>query len=94
MNEAKLDKEKLELLSSYSSCDVCRVSFFFTLRSLLCIGTIFMYLKYSQVADALLKLNHPHGGYLPDIIMFSPEQQAGPAKLVGPVFTVKVKLVS
>ncbi|CAG8439189.1 6538_t:CDS:2 [Diversispora eburnea] len=41
-----------------------------------------------DVADALLKLNHPHGGYLPDIIMFSPEQQAGPTKLVGPVFTV------
>ncbi|CAG8481513.1 10656_t:CDS:2 [Acaulospora morrowiae] len=56
-------KEKLELLSSYSSCDA---------------------------ADALLKLTYPHGGYLPDIIMFSPEQQAGPSKLVGPVFTVKV----
>ncbi|CAG8755217.1 5389_t:CDS:2, partial [Acaulospora colombiana] len=60
-------KTKLELLSSYSSCDV---------------------------ADALLKLNYPHGGYLPDIIMFSPEQQAGSSKLVGPVFTVKVVPIS
>ncbi|CAB4374245.1 RraA-like protein [Rhizophagus irregularis] len=55
--------KKLELLKSFSACDV---------------------------ADALLRLKHPLGGYLPDIVMFSPEYQSGDTKLVGPVYTVKL----
>ncbi|RIA97722.1 ribonuclease E inhibitor RraA/Dimethylmenaquinone methyltransferase [Glomus cerebriforme] len=43
-----------------------------------------------DVADALLRLNHPLGGYLPNIVMFSPEYQSGDTKLVGPVYTVKI----
>ncbi|CAG8823958.1 19920_t:CDS:2, partial [Gigaspora rosea] len=40
-----------------------------------------------DVADALLKIDNPYGGFLPDIVMFSPEYLAGNSKLIGPVFT-------
>ncbi|CAG8468906.1 1603_t:CDS:2 [Funneliformis mosseae] len=43
-----------------------------------------------DVADALLQLNQPLGGYLPDIVMFSPEYQAGDTKLIGPAYTIKL----
>ncbi|CAK7268516.1 hypothetical protein SEPCBS57363_003133 [Sporothrix epigloea] len=42
-----------------------------------------------DVADALLKLKHPNGGFLAGITLWSPERQAGPTKIVGPVYTVK-----
>ena len=42
-----------------------------------------------QVSDALSKLGHAHGGFLEGLVMRSPEYQAGPTKIVGPVFTVK-----
>ncbi|KAF6220415.1 hypothetical protein HO133_002847 [Letharia lupina] len=42
-----------------------------------------------DVADALLKLNHPHGGFLADLTMWSPKRQDGPTKMIGPAYTVK-----
>ncbi|CAK7221736.1 hypothetical protein SBRCBS47491_004628 [Sporothrix bragantina] len=47
-----------------------------------------------DVADALLKLKHPNGGFLAGITLWSPERQAGPTKIVGPVYTVKYALQS
>ncbi|KAL2444240.1 hypothetical protein ABEF95_016030 [Exophiala dermatitidis] len=44
----------------------------------------------SDVADALVKLGVRYGGYLHGLKMFSPEQQAGTTKVVGPVFTVQM----
>ncbi|EXJ70394.1 uncharacterized protein A1O5_06462 [Cladophialophora psammophila CBS 110553] len=41
-----------------------------------------------DVSDALMKLKHPHGGFLPGLTMWSPERQ-GEAKLAGPAYTVK-----
>ncbi|KAM0802050.1 ribonuclease E inhibitor RraA/Dimethylmenaquinone methyltransferase [Usnea florida] len=42
-----------------------------------------------DVADALLKLNHPLGGFIPDITMWSPTRQDGPTKIIGPAYTVE-----
>ncbi|CAK7231109.1 hypothetical protein SEUCBS140593_007814 [Sporothrix eucalyptigena] len=42
-----------------------------------------------DIADALLKLKHPNGGFLAGITLWSPERQAGPTKIVGPAYTVK-----
>jgi len=42
-----------------------------------------------DVADALSKLKVPHGGFLPGITMWSPKRQEGPAKIIGPAYTVK-----
>ncbi|KAK5090403.1 hypothetical protein LTR05_000575 [Lithohypha guttulata] len=42
-----------------------------------------------DVSDALLKLKHPHGGFIPGITMWSPERQQGDTKIVGPAYTVK-----
>lgn len=42
-----------------------------------------------DVADALVKLNIPHGGFLPDLTMWSPQRQDGPTKIVGPAYTVQ-----
>ncbi|KAK7757672.1 hypothetical protein SLS62_000049 [Diatrype stigma] len=42
-----------------------------------------------DVSDALCKLKQPHGGFLSGLTMWSPERQAGPAKIVGPAYTVK-----
>jgi len=42
------------------------------------------------VADALIKLKLPHGGYLPGIEMYSPEPSRGGASVCGPAFTVKM----
>ncbi|CAD6594083.1 MAG: hypothetical protein ASARMPRED_008513 [Alectoria sarmentosa] len=42
-----------------------------------------------DVADALLKLNHPHGGFLANLTMWSPKRQDGPTKIIGPAYTVK-----
>ena len=47
-------------------------------------------LTYLKVADALIKLKLPNGGYLPGIEMFSPRHIDGPTKVCGPAFTVKV----
>lgn len=44
-----------------------------------------------EVADALIKLKLPQGGYLPGIEMFSPQHIAGPTRVCGPAFTVKVR---
>lgn len=44
-----------------------------------------------EVADALIKLKLPHGGYLPGIEMYSPQHIAGDASVCGPAFTVQVR---
>jgi hypothetical protein len=49
---------------------------------------LYLLLCSVQIADALLALKHPNGGFLADLVMFSPERQAGPAKAVGRAFTV------
>ena len=43
-----------------------------------------------EVADALIKLKLPHGGFLPGIDMYSPQFLAGETSICGPAFTVKV----
>jgi hypothetical protein len=50
--------------------------------------------SWGQVADALIKLNHPNGGYLPDINLqtqsaYSPSD----IKICGEAFTVQVRLL-
>ncbi|KAI1068250.1 hypothetical protein LB507_004278 [Fusarium sp. FIESC RH6] len=42
-----------------------------------------------DVSDALLKMGISHGGFLPNISMWSPQRQEGDAKLIGPAYTVK-----
>ena len=42
-----------------------------------------------DVADALLKLKVPHGGFLAGLTMWSPQRQEGPTKIIGPAYTVK-----
>ncbi|KAF5662957.1 dlpA-like protein [Fusarium heterosporum] len=42
-----------------------------------------------DVSDALLKIGLAHGGFLPNISMWSPLRQEGDAKLIGPAYTVK-----
>ncbi|KAH6619303.1 ribonuclease E inhibitor RraA/Dimethylmenaquinone methyltransferase [Chaetomium sp. MPI-SDFR-AT-0129] len=42
-----------------------------------------------DVADALVKLKIPHGGFLPGITMWSPQRQDGMTKMVGPAYTVQ-----
>ncbi|PLB44935.1 RraA-like protein [Aspergillus steynii IBT 23096] len=42
-----------------------------------------------DVADGLSKLNHPNGGFLEGLTMYSPDFQAGETKLIGQAFTVK-----
>ena len=42
-----------------------------------------------DISDALLKLQHPHGGFLPGISMWSPTRQEGDTKIIGPAYTVK-----
>lgn len=43
-----------------------------------------------QVADALVKLGHPYGGYMHGIKMFSPVVQGGDTKIFGPAYTVRL----
>ena len=69
----------VERLQQYSSCDVSRGLFHPSLSAD----------NLSQVADALLKLKHPHGGNLADILMYSPDWLDGSTKIVGPAYTVK-----
>ncbi|ERT00982.1 ribonuclease e inhibitor rraa/dimethylmenaquinone methyltransferase [Sporothrix schenckii 1099-18] len=47
-----------------------------------------------DVADALLKLKVPNGGFLAGITLWSPERQAGATKIVGPAYTVQYALNS
>ncbi|KAL2037588.1 hypothetical protein N7G274_009701 [Stereocaulon virgatum] len=42
-----------------------------------------------DVSDALLKLSHPHGGFLSNLTMWSPKRQEGPTKIIGHAYTVK-----
>ncbi|KAK3055242.1 hypothetical protein LTR09_003795 [Extremus antarcticus] len=42
-----------------------------------------------DVADALIKLKVPHGGFLAGLTMWSPKRQEGPAKAIGPAYTVR-----
>lgn len=44
-----------------------------------------------EVADALIKLKVPHGGFLAGLDMFSPTHLAGNTSVCGPAFTVKVR---
>ncbi|KAJ9618060.1 hypothetical protein H2204_013209 [Knufia peltigerae] len=47
--------------------------------------------RYSScdVADALLDLGVPEGGFLPGLVMWSPRQQDGHTRIAGPVWTVE-----
>lgn len=42
-----------------------------------------------DVSNALVKLKHPTGGFLPGLTLWSPERQAGDTRIVGPAYTVK-----
>ncbi|KAG0652742.1 4-hydroxy-4-methyl-2-oxoglutarate aldolase, partial [Hyphodiscus hymeniophilus] len=46
------------------------------------------------IADALVKLKVPYGGYLQGLSMYSPEREVGSAKIFGPAFTVHMVLES
>ena len=43
-----------------------------------------------EVADALIKLRLPHGGYLPGLELYSPQPMAGATSVCGPAFTVRM----
>ena len=45
-----------------------------------------------EISDALIKLKLPHGGYLPDINMFSPLNSG--LRICGPAYTVRLVLGS
>ena len=45
-----------------------------------------------EISDALLKLKLPHGGYIPDINMFSPSNPS--LRICGPAYTVRFVLGS
>ncbi|KAH7350602.1 ribonuclease E inhibitor RraA/Dimethylmenaquinone methyltransferase [Rhexocercosporidium sp. MPI-PUGE-AT-0058] len=47
-----------------------------------------------DVSDALLKLAHPHGGFLSGLTLWSPQRQAGETKIAGRAYTVKYVLNS
>ena len=57
-----------------------------------------------EVSDALIKLGVPHGGHIPDIHCISPlsgsesggrpAQGAGPVRLCGPAYTVRMVFAS
>lgn len=42
-----------------------------------------------DIADALVKLNVPDGGFLSGLAMWSPEFRAGTTKIIGPAYTVQ-----
>ena len=42
-----------------------------------------------DVPDALCKLKHPKGGFMPGFTKWSPERRSGETKVVGPAYTVK-----
>ena len=41
-----------------------------------------------EVADALIKLKLPHGGYLPGLELYSPQPMAGATSVCGPALRV------
>ncbi|KAF9728453.1 hypothetical protein PMIN04_012586 [Paraphaeosphaeria minitans] len=43
-----------------------------------------------DIGDALVRLNVRHGGYLSGLRMFSPDERAGPSRIFGPAFTVRM----
>ncbi|ROT42201.1 RraA-like protein [Sodiomyces alkalinus F11] len=47
-----------------------------------------------DIADALVELQYPYGGFLDGIRMWSPTFCAGPRKMVGPAVTVKMVAAS
>lgn len=42
-----------------------------------------------DVSNALVKLGHPGGGFLPGLTLWSPERQAGDTRVAGPAYTVR-----
>lgn len=42
-----------------------------------------------DVSNALVKLKHPAGGFLPGLTLWSPDRQAGDTRIVGPAYTVQ-----
>ncbi|KAI6860874.1 hypothetical protein KC343_g2202 [Hortaea werneckii] len=42
-----------------------------------------------DISDALLKLKHPLGGFLPGLSMWSPGRHSRSTKILGPAYTVK-----
>ncbi|TXT13788.1 hypothetical protein VHUM_01155 [Vanrija humicola] len=51
-------------------------------------------LSTCQIADSLIKLGVPSGGYIPDLKMYSPLFEAGDTRIAGPAFTVEIVPVS
>ncbi|KAJ3570391.1 hypothetical protein NP233_g4437 [Leucocoprinus birnbaumii] len=43
-----------------------------------------------EISDALIKLKLPHGGYIPDINMYSPSTSGSGLRICGPAYTVKL----
>ncbi|RFU29409.1 hypothetical protein B7463_g6923, partial [Scytalidium lignicola] len=46
-------------------------------------------LEKCDISDALLALKYPNGGFLADIILWSPQRQDGTTRIVGPAYTVQ-----
>lgn len=42
-----------------------------------------------DISNALVKLRHPTGGFLPGVTLWSPARQAGDTRIVGPAYTVR-----
>ncbi|KAK2780567.1 ribonuclease e inhibitor rraa dimethylmenaquinone methyltransferase [Colletotrichum kahawae] len=59
-------------------------------------ATVKSFAKYTScdVADALIKLDVPGGGFLPGLTLWSPHRQSGQTRIVGPAFTVKYSSTS
>ncbi|KDR75150.1 hypothetical protein GALMADRAFT_249085 [Galerina marginata CBS 339.88] len=47
-----------------------------------------------EISDALIKLSVPHGGYIPDIQMVSPESSNSAVRICSPAYTVQMVLAS
>lgn len=74
--------QAIKRLSPYSTCDVGHGP----------PPAIFVANPPRQVADALSRLNHRRGGFLPGISLHSPSFQSGDTKIIGPAHTVKFEL--
>jgi regulator of RNase E activity RraA len=47
-----------------------------------------------QIGDALVRLQIPHGNYLSGLQMFSPLSSAGPSRICGPAYTIRMVTAS
>ena len=59
------------------------------MRNWFCFSPMLSKYTACDISDALLKLSHPHGGFLPDLTLFSPSSHTS-SRILGPAYTVKL----